>query len=219
MITLKNITISRSGQILIENASLHVNCGEKIAICGKSGCGKSSLLAAIAGCFPLESGTITVNGCELTCKNISQIRSSIAFIGQEPVTGADTVRAALLLPFTFKVNRRHLPDESAIISKLEQLHLKPEILDKACSTISGGEKQRIAIARALLMNKQIFLADEVTSALDPASREAVLENFSAPDLTVISISHDKEWLKKQDFVYELSHKNFVLKQGGDSGSN
>lgn len=201
MITLTDVTISRNGSKLIEHATLQLARGEKAAICGRSGCGKSSLLTAIAGCFIPDNGRICVNGIDLNPAGIMQIRHEIAFITQEPVMGADTVREALLLPFTFHANRSRQPEQAAITARLEQLQLDENIIDKPCSVISGGEKQRIAIARALLLDKSIFLLDEVTSALDPVSREPVLKIFSDPAISVLSVSHDPQWLEMQHRVY------------------
>ena len=91
------------------------------------------------------------------------------------------------------MNRENLPPEERIKETLEKLRLKNDILDKDSSVVSGGEKQRIAIARSLLQNKSVFLADEITSALDAESKKAVLELFKKEQFTMISVSHDPDW--------------------------
>ena len=125
--------------------------------------------------------------------NILNVRRSVAFIGQEPVLGAEKIRDSLLLPFTYRINRGKTPDRAAIAATLEKLQLKPQILDREASVVSGGEKQRIAIARAILQGKSVFLADEITSALDAESKSAVLDFFREERCTLISVSHDTMW--------------------------
>jgi putative ABC transport system ATP-binding protein len=194
MIQLHKITIQLTDEPLLCEVTHHIPPKEKVVIRGPSGCGKSTLLKAIAGAVPLQAGSITVDSLALTPHQMNAIRARIAFIGQEPVMGAATVRAALLLPFTFKAHHHTAPDESTLLALLNRLKLTPDILHKPTNRISGGEKQRIAIARALLLKKTIFLADEITSALDPESKQAVIDELFKPDYTLLSISHDPDWM-------------------------
>jgi putative ABC transport system ATP-binding protein len=200
------MTLNVAQQTLLEETSLLVAPGDKVVIRGASGSGKSSLLKSVAGAIPLEGGSVRVNGDELSAETLASIRSHIAFIGQEPVLGAESVRDALLLPFTFKAHRGNQPDEGRIAELLGRLKLPPGILGKESKRISGGEKQRIAIARALLLNKRIFLADEVTSALDPESKAAVMGELFRPGTTLLSVSHDPDWLGGCNRVVEIDNK-------------
>ncbi len=194
MIRFENITLKVHRQMLLNGATLLVARGEKVVVRGASGCGKSSLLKSAVGAIPLAVGSVCADGVALSSKTVADIRARIAFIGQEPVLGAEQVREAILLPFTFKAHLANLPSEDRILELLERLHLPSTILEKPCKRISGGEKQRIAILRALLLDKTIFLADEVTSALDPESRAAVMTELFRPDITLLSVSHDPEWI-------------------------
>ena len=194
MIRFENITLQVQQQTLLKSTGLLVHSGDKVVVRGPSGCGKSSLLKAAVGALPLKSGSVTVDGTVLSADTVAQIRRRIGFIGQEPVLGAEQVRDALLLPFTFKTHREKMPPVDLIHSTLERLRLKPDILDSESLRISGGEKQRIAIARALLLNKSIFIADEITSALDPESKQAVLHELFRPEITILSVSHDDDWI-------------------------
>lgn len=139
----------------------------------------------------------------LTPVSVQEIRSCAAYIGQEPMLGAESVRKALLLPFQFKAHRDQKPTEAQLIEVLQRLQLPADILDRQSSRISGGEKQRIALARGLLLGKKLYLLDEVTSALDSESKQAVFEVFSDPELTVLSVAHDPEWLERCDIIFEL----------------
>ena len=119
----------------------------------------------------------------------------MSFIGQEPLLCADRVMDAVLLPYTYRANRGQLPSRQEIDVVFRELHLEPALLNKSTAVVSGGEKQRIAIARALLQNKTIFIVDEITSALDMESKKVVLDIFNKDSYTVISASHDPDWLK------------------------
>jgi putative ABC transport system ATP-binding protein len=92
---------------------------------------------------------------------------------------------------------------------LKQLQLDPVIVDKESKKISAGEKQRIAIARALLMNKSVFLVDEATSALDSKSKAAVADVLMDDQFTLLSVSHDDYWIGRCEIVFEMKDRNLV----------
>ncbi|MEA2068467.1 MAG: ATP-binding cassette domain-containing protein [Verrucomicrobiota bacterium] len=206
MIEFENITLKVHRQTLFDGATLHIAGGEKVVVRGVSGSGKSSLLKCAVGALPMAGGRVRIDGVVLSAETVSDIRTRIAFIGQEPVLGAAIVRDALLLPFTFKAHRENRPSTERITRTLDRLHLPPAILDKPCKRISGGEKQRIAIIRALLLGKTVFLADEVTSALDPESKTAVMAELFRPEITLLSVSHDPEWIGASNRIIELSNR-------------
>ena len=196
MICFENVTVSGdNGVIIIEDISFSVKEGEKIVFFGKSGSGKTTILAAIVGAHIPVKGTVYFAGEKITNKNISKLRQSVSFIGQEPLLCADRVMDALLLPYTYRANRGQLPSRQEIDVVFRKLHLEPAILNKSTSVVSGGEKQRIAIARAILQNKTIFIVDEITSALDMESKKVVLDMFNKDGHTLISASHDPDWLE------------------------
>ena len=207
MINFENITLNVQQQALLTDTNLHLDEGDKVAIRGASGCGKSSLLKCVVGALPIVEGSVLVNGLKLSPKTVATIRAQIAFIGQEPALGAENVQEALLLPFSYKAHRQNRPTDKRIFQTLERLHLSRDILNKSGKRISGGEKQRIAIARALLLDKTIFLADEVTSALDPESKLAVMKELFHPGITLLSVSHDPDWINKCTRVVSIdNHK-------------
>ncbi len=216
MIKFNNITLKIHRQTLLGAATLHVSASGKVVVRGASGCGKSSLLKSTVGAIPLATGSVCVDGVELSPDTVSDIRAQIAYIGQEPVLGAETVRDALLLPFTFKAHCDNKPSTERISQLLSRLHLPSSILDKPCKRISGGEKQRIAILRALLLDKSIFLADETTSALDPESKAAVMAELFRPEITLLSVSHDPEWIAACDRRIDLSDHQLIENVEGAS---
>jgi putative ABC transport system ATP-binding protein len=209
MIQFKNVSLTLHKQLLLDKTDLQVALGDHMVIRGSSGCGKSSLLKIAVGALPMSAGTVKVAGLELSAKTVADIRSQIAFIGQEPILGADSVKEALLLPFSFKAHQQTKPSDDLIFQTLERLHLAASILDKPSKRISGGEKQRIAIARALLLNKTVFFADEITSALDPESKQAVMAELFRQEITMLSVSHDPDWINASNRIVEIQEYKLI----------
>lgn len=193
MIEYRDVSVSAGGRKILTDVTLAIATGEKAVIAGPTGAGKSALLLTLLGAYELSGGAIGFDGSPVTASRLAAVRRSVAYIGQEPVLGDGTVREAMLLPFRFAANRAATPDERHLEEVLSHLHLEPAILDRRTSVVSGGEKQRIAIARALVLGKEVFLADEITSALDTAGAEVVMDLFRRGSYTVIAVSHDPVW--------------------------
>lgn len=200
MIAFKHVSISVQNRNLWTDFSFTVKPGQKVVITGPSGCGKSSLIKATVGLMR-ASGTICIDQIPLVPKNMIEIRRKLAFIGQEPLLSDGIVIDALREPFTFKSHAKTPFPDQKVDHLLKTLTLNKDILKQSVNSLSGGEKQRLCILRALLLGKKIFLLDEVTSALDNASKTAVIEFFlSDNDYTILSVAHDKEWIERCDEI-------------------
>ncbi len=208
-------TVSVRAKTILSGISFTVCAGEKAVLCGKSGSGKSTVLKTLLGLFAVTGGQIYFQGKPLDATSLPAIRSHTAYIGQEPVLGADTVRDALLLPFQFKAHRDHKPTDAQLAAVLAKLQLPSALLKQESSRISGGEKQRIALARGLLLGKKLYLLDEVTSALDNESKQAVFDVFADPNLTVLSVAHDPDWIERCDRVLELEEGRLIREERHD----
>ena len=193
-IVFDRVTVRAGSRTLLEDLSFTVREGERFVLVGPSGSGKSTVLKTLLGLHPLAAGRLLVAGRPLDREGIVRLRASAAFIGQEPLLGAERVRDAILLPFRFAAHRGRDPSPQDLLATLERLRLPPQILDRECSRVSGGEKQRLALARALLLGKNLYLLDEATSALDPDSKEAVLAALDRPDLTLLAVAHDPDFI-------------------------
>ena len=185
----------------VDDISLVIRKGETIGLVGESGSGKSTILKAIAGLIPTRHGKITYNGSELLKASIDQRDKNqlrrIQLIFQNPddsLNPRQTVAQILAQPLRlyFGLSDQELHDRSVDI--LERVRLGGHYLERLPSQLSGGEKQRVAVARAFIAEPELVLCDEVTSALDVSVQAAVLELLNRLQrefgTTYIFVSHD-----------------------------
>jgi putative ATP-binding cassette transporter len=180
-IHLDNLSIAElGGRIVIKEASIKINKGEKVFINGESGVGKSTLIRAIAGLWPWGVGEISIPK-----------DASIAFIPQRPYLPLGSLRDAISYP-------RGADDiEPEIIHKAMQrcglgyLIRKLDVVQRWDQTLSGGERQRVGFCRLVIQKPKIIIMDEATSALDEDSQHSLLSLFheDLKDSTVISVGH------------------------------
>lgn len=188
----KKITLSP----LFKDISFDIEQGQHACILGPSGSGKSTLLKILLGGQSVDSGKILIHDQSPDECGWHQWRGQVAYIPQEAPLGIGTVREALLLPFEFKVHKHNTPNDETMRAQLKALGLQDKHLEQTTNKLSGGEKQRVAIARALLLGKKIFIADEATSALDKDSKAKVIEALMKAEHTIISVSHDDDWIER-----------------------
>ncbi len=209
LIEFDHVTITVKDKTLLADISFSLFTGEKAVFCGKSGSGKSTVLKALLGLHNIKQGQILFNGQLLNPQTIKKIRHDAVYISQEPILAAATVQEALLLPFQFKAHQPHKPTRQRLIEILSRLDLSAHLLEQETKRISGGEKQRVALARGLLMGKTLYLLDEVTSALDSESKQAVYAVCFQAQSTLLSVAHDPEWLARCDSVYNLEQGRLI----------
>jgi len=202
VLSLKNVTIAQGGKNILTNVNLQVNHGEFIYIIGKTGSGKSTFMKALYADLPLAEGEGRIVDFDLaTLKedDIPFLRRKIGFVFQDFKLLPDrSVKDNLL--FVLKATGWTEKEEiqNKIDEVLDKVGMKAYI-DKMPHQLSGGEQQRIAIARALLNNPEFILADEPTGNLDPQTSIEVLEvlrKINATGKTVIMATHDYAMLMK-----------------------
>ena len=191
MIELKNVSFNYENASIFENLSIFVAEGEKIGIVGESGCGKSTLLKLMAGLYVPSSGEIIVDGIRAP----EEIIKKVSVVMQSP----------MLLPLSIleNITMGHEYEDSKIEKIIESANLKkwidslPEGLNTyigdSADELSGGQAQRIAIARAMFKDSKILLLDEPTSALDVENAASVLEaiNHFTEGKTVVHVTQTR----------------------------
>lgn len=190
-IAIEDLTLSFGERVVLRDFSLQVNAREKVVLAGPSGCGKSSILACLLGFLSPAAGRIAIHGEPLTPASVWRLRRAMAFVQQEPDLGGQTAAEWLQEPFAFRANESLRGNLDRLPDLMKRLRLNPAILQQKGPDLSGGEKQRLALAAALLLDRPILLLDEPTSALDPDSRRAVYDCLAnLRDPAVLMVSHD-----------------------------
>lgn len=203
-IELKNVSYSYPGEEknIINNLSLSIKPGEKIAILGRSGAGKSTLLKLLTGVLQPSEGTITINDEEVNSSFLSEV---LSVLNQKPHLFSTSVLNNLRIG-------RHDATEEEIKKVAEQAQLTDliESLPEGFQTnmqemghrFSGGERQRIAFARVLLQNAPIILADEATIGLDPITERKLIDTIftSAKNKTILWVTHHLAGVEEMDRI-------------------
>ena len=193
---------------ILKDISLEVRSGEILALLGESGCGKSSLLKAMLGLYPLAKGKIFFQGKEI--QNLPSHKRGISVVFQDlrlfpHLNVGENVGFSLELQKVPKAERKKRVEE---LLKLVQLESYSE---RRIDSLSGGQMQRVAIARALAMNEKLLFLDEPFSALDPNLRremgDFLLELQRKENLTVVLVTHD------QEEALRLAHRIALMKDG------
>lgn len=204
-VEVENVCFSYGETPVLNGVSLEIRPGEKVALVGASGGGKSTLVQVILGLYPPNSGTVNFDGVPMTEIGMEVVRSHVATVLQHPALFNDTVRMNLTLG-------RELTDEQ-LWQALEVAQLADTVRELPCGIdtvvgrqgvrLSGGQRQRLAIARMVLSDPQVVILDEATSALD-AETEAKLHDALREFLknrTTLIIAHRLSAVKQADRAY------------------
>lgn len=180
-----------------QNIQLRLDAGDRLAIMGPSGVGKSLLLRAIAGLDPIQAGQIHFLGKSLSDWSMPRYRSQVLYLHQRPALWEGSVEANLQQVFQLHHHRRRGYQRQRILQYLRLLNRDETFLDRPSSMLSGGERQITAFLRGLQLDPMILLLDEPTASLDPestASLETLVQNWQAdnPQRAYLWVSHDAE---------------------------
>jgi subfamily B ATP-binding cassette protein MsbA len=198
---------------LIENFNFKINPGEKIAIIGSSGSGKSTIIKCLINILSIQKGNIYIDDIDFNTYNNKWLKQKIGYVAQDSILFSDTIanniaygmeniREEDIINAAIKANAHEF------ISKLPNKY--NTILEGTeLSSLSGGQKQRISIARALIRNPNILIFDEATSALDPVCEEIVQNTIkdcsNEKNITMIIIAHRHSALEIADKIYRIEN--------------
>jgi UDP-glucose/iron transport system ATP-binding protein len=181
---------------ILHDISLELERGGAIALIGPSGSGKSTLLRCLNRLAEPTGGTVRFNGRDIRSLDPRELRRRAALVMQTPVLFEGTVRDNLRLRSTGQDDFSN----DRLAGSLADVGLEPAMLDRDASTLSGGEKQRVTIARAILRNPEALLLDEPTSALDPPNAALVIETVSrlreARRLSIVAVTHQPDLVRR-----------------------
>lgn len=213
----KNISFgyNKFSEPLIQNFSLTAYPGKRIAIIGGSGSGKSTLLNVISGLYPPLSGEISYDGKPINTINKDVFRNSLSIVDQETFFFTGTISENITMWNKSIANSKIIQaakdsEIHDVISKRKKGYNSKVAPDG--KNFSGGQRQRLEIARALLTNPSILFLDEATSALDTETEKIVMSNFLKRKCTTITIAHRLSTIKDFDEIIVLE-KGIVVQQG------
>jgi len=195
-LSLNGVSVRFNGSRILDSVDMEIDRGEWLGIIGPNGAGKTTLLRAITGAVGFE-GSIAIDGIKTSGMKRRDLARSVALVPQHPVLppGMRVVDYVLLgrTPHVRAVTGPSLHDLDVVATILDALSLS-EFMDRDVTTLSGGELQRVVVARALAQESPILLLDEPTTALDIGKQQDVLELVDRlrreRTLTVVSAMHD-----------------------------
>jgi ATP-binding cassette, subfamily B, multidrug efflux pump len=218
-IEFKNVTFTYEDTNItaLENVSFRVNKGETLAILGKTGSGKSTILSLITRLYDVQKGSITMDKTKLSELNLYDLRNSIGIVPQDAFLFSDSIKNNI------KFGKENATDDEVIEAAKKAVvhnnilgftHQYETILGERGITLSGGQKQRVSIARAIIKNPDILLLDDCLSAVDTETEEQILNNLLeiSKNKTTIIVSHRVSSAKNADQIIILEEGK-IIQQG------
>ncbi|AIF53878.1 ATP-binding cassette domain-containing protein [Pelosinus sp. UFO1] len=203
-----NVQLILNKQVILHNISFSVQKGERVGLIGPSGSGKSSLFRLLNLLFSPIQGEVLYKNKNIQDYAPTELRRSISYILQKPYLFGTSVQENLFYPYQL-LNQE--PNLDEIFNYLSKANLPKNILEKKNTALSGGEQQRIALIRSLLMKPEIILLDEITAALDEENtlliEKLLIHEQQAHNTTLLFITHNISQAKR------LAQKILYLEAG------
>src|SRR5690606_3196783 len=214
-------------ELTLQGINLTIRQGEKIAFVGESGSGKTTLIKLLMQFYQHEKGEILINEHNIRDIHLDSLRERIAYIPQDTFFFSGTIMDNLRLGVDDSVDLEHIIEACKQARAHEFINSFPlryqTLLEENATNISGGQKQRLAIARAILKNPDILIMDEATSNLDSITEKAVSDTINSfSNLTTIIIAHRLSTIMRCDRIYVMeqgqileqgTHEELITKQG------
>ncbi|MBF9130382.1 ABC transporter ATP-binding protein [Plantactinospora sp. S1510] len=216
----ESVAFRHAGRTVIDDVSLSVPEGQRLAVVGPSGAGKSTLLQLIARFYDVDAGAVRLGGVDVRAINTSVLMQQIAIAFQDVYLFDGTVEENVRLgrPDAGEAEVRAAANAARLDEVIERLPAGwATNVGEGGALLSGGERQRVSIARALLKDAPVVLLDEVTSALDPVNEAAVhegIERLSA-GRTVVMVAHRLRTVQRADRVVFLDRGRIVVEGAHD----
>ena len=212
-----SFSYSHDSEPVLNNISIKASKGETVALVGKSGSGKSTIVNLLNRFYEDYEGKITIDGYDIRKVKLTDLRNSISYVSQDPTLFNDTVRNNIAYGLG-EVSDSEVFQVAREANAYEFIMSLPDgfstIIGDKGATLSGGEKQRVAIARALLKKSSILIFDEATSALDNESEKEIQSAIekASKDKTTFIIAHRLSTVEKADQICVL--ENGIITQSG-----
>ncbi|WP_298733927.1 ABC transporter ATP-binding protein [uncultured Chitinophaga sp.] len=215
-IRLRNVTFGYNGVDVLSNCDLDLQAGKCYAIAGATGCGKSTLLQLLCRFYKPLNGSIAVNGVDLEDIDLHAWRDRVMFVSQEGCVFHDTIYRNVIYNSDAAPNDVRAAFRMAEMQDfLKQLPAGEDtVVGSKGATVSGGQSQKINIARCLLRRSSLLLLDEATAAIDSESEQLILDNIrgSGQHNIILLVSHRLSTIKKADEIIFLD-KGRIVEQG------
>jgi osmoprotectant transport system ATP-binding protein len=216
MVSIRQVSKSFGDNAAIDSVSLDISAGEHMVLLGPSGSGKTTLLRMINGLVTASSGTVLINGRDIREQPQDELRRQIGYVLQRNslFPHYSVGENIAVVPNLLKWNKQAI--RKRVRELMKKLHLPEKYLSRTPDELSGGEAQRVNIARALATDPPILLMDEPFSALDAITRKSIREEFMQLDefrkKTIIMVSHDiQEAFELGDTILLLNRGKLVQK--------
>ena len=215
IIEFRNVSYSKNNSMILENISFSLKKNKYNVIIGKNGSGKSTILKLIVGLEKISDGKIFIDNKELVYEKdeLYKIRKKTGIVFQESnehIIG-ETVAESLI--FGMENNRIPLDKMKENMTKYVKLFQLENIIDKKTVNLSGGEKQKVALAGAVITEPEIILLDEVTEMWDKATKDkmnGIIEEFLKDGKTVVSVTHNPEEIKRSDNIIFITEEGKIV---------
>ena len=213
-----NFKYSSSADYILKNITLSIKPGETVALVGKSGSGKTTILDLIPRLYEPSTGTINFNNDDIAKMDLNFIRKQISYVGQDFTLFNDTVYNNIAYGELNICSKNEIEDATKQANAFDFINLLPNKFDTYVGQngilLSGGQRQRIAIARAILKNSPILLLDEATSALDSESEGVIQESINnlSKNKTTLIIAHRLSTVINADKIVVIENGQ-VIEQG------